>query len=211
MYFKKKKPVILATGASTMQDVKRAVKVIKKYNNQICVMQCNTNYTAENENFNYINLNVLKEYKKNFKNIILGLSDHTHGHSTVLGAISLGAKVIEKHFTLSNKNEGPDHKFSMTPSSWKEMVERARELELSLGSNIKKIEFNERDSIRVQRRSLHLNIDLPKNTKIQKKHLISLRPYLEGSFQPYEINKVIGKRLKKNLQSNQIILKKFLK
>ena len=91
------------------------------------------------------------------------------------------------------------------------MVERARELELSLGSNIKKIEFNEKDSIRVQRRSLHLNIDLPKNTKIQKKHLISLRPYLEGSFQPYEIKKVIGKKIKKKSSSKPNYFKKILK
>ena len=65
------------------------------------------------------------------------MSDHTLGHSTVLGAITLGARGNRKAFYFINKNEGPDHKFSMTPSSWKEMVERARELELSLGSNIK--------------------------------------------------------------------------
>jgi N-acetylneuraminate synthase len=105
---KKKKPVILASGASNMQDVVRAIKTIKKYNSNICIMQCNTNYTASEENFNYINLNVLKSYRKKFKNIILGLSDHTLGHSTVLGAISLGAKIIEKHFTLSNNDQGPD-------------------------------------------------------------------------------------------------------
>ena len=76
-------------------------------------MQCNTNYTGSNENFNFIELNVLKTYRKEFKNIVLGLSDHTPGHTTVLGAVALGAKVIEKHFTDSNAREGPDHKFSM--------------------------------------------------------------------------------------------------
>ena len=78
-------------------------------------------------------------YKKKFKNVILGLSDHTPGHATVLGAISLGARVIEKHLTLSNSLDGPDHKFSMTPKTWNEMVDRSRELENALGSKIKKL------------------------------------------------------------------------
>ena len=76
-------------------------------------MQCNTNYTASLDNFKYINLNVLNNYKKIFKDAILGLSDHTPGHSTVLGSIALGARVIEKHFTLDNSLNGPDHKFAI--------------------------------------------------------------------------------------------------
>ena len=76
-------------------------------------MQCNTNYTADKKNYKYINLNVLNQYKKIFKDkVIYGLSDHTFGSETVLGAISLGARVIEKHFTDDNLREGPDHKFS---------------------------------------------------------------------------------------------------
>ena len=75
-------------------------------------MQCNTNYTGDENNFKNINLNVINTFKKKFKNnIILGLSDHTPGYATVLGAVALGAKVIEKHFTDSNLRNGPDHKF----------------------------------------------------------------------------------------------------
>ena len=130
---KKKKPVILASGASNFNDVVKAINAIKKYNNKIVLMQCNTNYTASVENFKYINLNVLKKYKEKFNNIILGLSDHTYGHSTVLGAITLGARVVEKHFTDDNNRIGPDHKFSMNPKTWREMVNATRELENSLG------------------------------------------------------------------------------
>ena len=79
--------------------------------------------------------------KKKYPKLILGLSDHTYGHSTVLGAIALGAKVVEKHFTLSNEFDGPDHKFSMTPKTWKEMIDRSKELEVSLGTGQKKIEI----------------------------------------------------------------------
>ena len=111
---KKKIPIFLATGASSLSEVKKTVNYILLKNKNIVLMQCNTNYTNSLKNFNYINLNVLKKYKKIFKNrVILGLSDHTPGHSTVLGAISLGARVIEKHFTDNNNQSGPDHLFSM--------------------------------------------------------------------------------------------------
>ena len=105
----KGKPVILATGASTIQEVIDAVNILQQYDVEICLMQCNTNYTVNEENFKYINLNVLKTYKILFPNIELGLSDHTPGDVTVLGAVSLGATMIEKHFTNDNNRKGPDN------------------------------------------------------------------------------------------------------
>ena len=101
-------------------------------------MQCNTNYTGSLDNFNYINLNVLKKYKKLFPNAIIGLSDHTPGHETVLGAIALGIKVVEKHFTDDISRNGPDHPFSMDPKTWKEMVVASRKLESAMGDGKKK-------------------------------------------------------------------------
>ena len=79
-------------------------------------MQCNTNYTGNLKNINYVNLKVLNKYKKRFPNVLLGLSDHTFGHTSVLGAVMLGARVIEKHFTDDNKRLGPDHFFAMNPN-----------------------------------------------------------------------------------------------
>ena len=134
---KKNKPIILATGASNIKDVDNAVKIINTNNDKICLMQCNTNYKNERNNFKHINLKVLNLFRKKYKNVILGLSDHTEGHATVLGAISLGARIIEKHFTDDNSRVGPDHYFSMNPNSWKEMIKNARELEDSLGSEKK--------------------------------------------------------------------------
>jgi len=113
----------MATGASKIEDVKRAMTVLQKINNKIVLMQCNTNYTGNRDNFKYINLNVLKTYKQLFPDVVLGLSDHTLGHATVLGAVTLGARIIEKHFTDDNNREGPDHKFAMNPARWKEMVQ----------------------------------------------------------------------------------------
>ena len=163
---KKNKPVLLATGASSLEDVKKTVNVILKYNKKLALMQCNTNYTSSLDNFKYINLNVLNDYKKIFKNrVILGLSDHTPGSTTVLGAIALGAKVIEKHFTDNNSRKGPDHKFSMNPITWKAMVKSSREMEVSLGNGKKIIEFNEKQSSIVQRRGVWLCQDKKKNDK----------------------------------------------
>ena len=137
------KPIMLATGASTLDDVKRAMDIIIKYNSNIVIMQCNTNYTADINNFKSINLNVLNKYNELYEGIVLGLSDHTLGHSTVLGAVTLGARVIEKHFTDDNTRKGPDHKFAMNPITWKDLVDRTRELELALGDGIKRVEDNE--------------------------------------------------------------------
>ena len=148
------KPILIATGASSIADVILTIDFVEKYNKDLVLMQCNTNYTAKPENYKHIHLNVLKSYAQMFPNAILGLSDHTFGHSTVLGAIALGAKVIEKHFTDDNKREGPDHKFSMNPKTWKEMIDRSRELEFSLGGCIKKVEENEKETFVLQRRCL---------------------------------------------------------
>lgn len=195
----KRKPVLIATGASTLDDVKRAMRCIQKFTNKIVLMQCNTNYTASLSNFSYINLNVLKTYQKLYPEVILGLSDHTPGHTTVLGAVTLGARVIEKHFTDNNEHPGPDHKFSMNPISWREMVDRTRELEAALGDGIKRIEINEQETAVLQRRSLRATADLKKGEILKKSDLVVLRPIPKDGIPPYELEKVIGKRLKKNL------------
>ena len=113
----KGKPVMLATGAATIGEVQQAVHAILAINKELVLMQCNTNYTADPDNFNHIHLNVLKTYATMFPDVVLGLSDHTFGHATVLGSVALGARVIEKHFTDDNNREGPDHKFAMNPQN----------------------------------------------------------------------------------------------
>ena len=205
---KKRKPVLIATGATNMNEVENLVKSINKINKKIVLMQCNTNYTGSENNLKYINLNVLKTYKKKFPNLILGLSDHTFGHSSVLGAISLGARVIEKHYTMNNNQIGPDHFFSMNPFTWKEMIKRSRELENCLGSNIKKVEHNEIDTVIIQRRSAHAKKDIKKNEKINKNDVEFLRPSPKNSFKPNEINKIINKKSKKFISKGSTIFYK---
>lgn len=195
----KNKPYIIASGASTLKDVQRAVDSALAINSNLCLMQCNTNYTASLENFKYINLNTLKKYNQIYPNVILGLSDHTPGHTTVLGAVSLGAKMIEKHFTDDVTRDGPDHKFSMDFKTWREMVDRTKELEYALGDEAKKIEDNEKETVVLQRRSIRVTADLTIGTIIQSKHIEFLRPCPNDGIPPFELNKIIGKRLKRDM------------
>jgi len=196
----KQKPVLLATGASDIVEVRRAVEEICRINSQLVLMQCNTNYTASLENFRYINLNVLATYRTMFPAAILGLSDHTPGHATALGAVTMGARVIEKHFTDDTRREGPDHPFSMTPESWREMVDRTRELEYALGSSQKSVAENEQDTVVVQRRCLRAAQDLRAGTVLAREMLEALRPAPRDAVTPYELDRVIGKRLTRDLR-----------
>ena len=199
----KGKKIILATGASNTSEVQRAMDVLLKYKIPIVLMQCNTNYTAEDKNFKYINLNVLKTYSSMYPNIELGLSDHTFGDETVLGAISLGARHIEKHFTDDNNRSGPDHLFSMNPTTWREMVNRARRLELSLGSGVKKVEANEKETVVLQRRAIRITKDLSTGDIISKNDICYLRPCPKDAL-PIHINPV-GKTCNNNLSSGDYI------
>ncbi len=192
------KPVILATGASTIEDVERAMDTLNRFDVPKCLMQCNTNYTGDLENLKHIHLNVLSTYKLLYPNVVLGLSDHTPGHSTVLGAVALGARMVEKHFTDDKSQEGPDHKFSMDPRDWKEMVDRTRELEAALGSTRKFIAGNEQETVVLQRRCLRLKEELTKGAVLTENNLEVLRPAPADAIMPYDLNKILGKRLNKN-------------
>lgn len=172
----KGKPVLIASGASDILDVQRAIDVLSKFDIKIVLMQCNTNYTADVENFKYINLNVLKTYSTMYPNIELGLSDHTLGHETVLGAVALGASYIEKHFTDDNSRTGPDHPFSMNPNTWRDMVDSTRKLESALGLPIKKVEDNEMSTVVLQRRSIRLNRDIKYGDILTREDISYIRP-----------------------------------
>lgn len=191
---RKGKPVLLATGAATIGEVQRAVHAILAINPQLVLMQCNTNYTASPENYDYINLNVLITYAAMFPQVILGLSDHTHGVATVLGAVTLGARVVERHFTDDNERIGPDHKFALNPQAWKTMVDETRLLERALGQADKYIGENERQTAVVQRRCLRAARDIQAGQAISRDMIDVLRPATPGAISPAEIPAVIGTR-----------------
>ena len=201
----KQKPYILATGASSTDDVVRAVTAALAINPKLALLQCNTNYTGEIENMRYIQLNVLKTYRLMFPKIVLGLSDHTPGHSTVLGAVAFGARIIEKHFTDDTTQSGPDHKFSMDSNSWREMVERTRELESALGTGLKMVEKNELQTVVLQRRAVCLTKDLESGHIMGEKDLCVLRPCPMGAVPAYNLKDLYGRKLRQSKLSGEYL------
>lgn len=204
----KGKPVMIATGASTKQEVIEAMDLLTKYDIEICLMQCNTNYTVDPKNFKYINLNVLRNYRESWPDVVLGLSDHTPGDVTVLGAVTMGAAVIEKHFTDDNNRVGPDHPFSMNPLSWKNMVERTRVLENALGDGRKIVEKNESTTVVLQRRSIRVDKNLTKGHILTGEDLTEVRPCPPDAIPP-SIN-LIGKSLTRDIKENDYLTYKHI-
>lgn len=202
---RKGKPVLLATGASDIGDVQRAVHILLRINPNLVLMQCNTNYTASLENFSHLHLRVLATYHSMYPDLILGLSDHTPGHASVLGAVTLGARVIEKHFTDDNLREGPDHAFAMNPKSWAEMVVNTRQLEHALGSGDKFIAENEKQTVFLQRRCVRAARDLKAGEVISRDMLDVLRPVAPGAILPFELDAVIGTRVLSDLPAGKEI------
>ena len=199
------KPLLIETGATDMYEVRSAMEVALCHTDSLVLMQCNTNYTASLENLRFISLNVLKKYAKEWPNVILGLSDHTPGHATVLGAVALGAKVIEKHFTDDIYRDGPDHKFSMDIQSWKEMIERTRELEAALGTEEKTVMQNEQETVILQRRSVRTNRFIAKGEIVHYDDLSVLRPCPQDAIPPYRIDEVLGKVINRNIDEGDYI------
>jgi sialic acid synthase SpsE len=199
----KGKPMIVATGAADIADVQRAVHAVLRLNRELVLLQCNTNYTASLENYDHINLNVLKTYASMFPDVILGLSDHTHGNATVLGAVTLGARVIERHFTDDNNRDGPDHKFALNPDAWAHMVEETRHLERALGSADKYVAANEQETKVVQRRCLRAARDINAGESMSREMIDVLRPATPGAIKPHELESVIGTRATRAISAGQ--------
>lgn len=189
----KKKPVLLSTGASNMEEVELAAAVFPQ--RRLVIMQCNTNYTGERDNFKSINLHVLKVYAQRFPEAVLGLSDHTQSNATVLGAIALGARVIEKHFTADAAQTGPDHAFSLMPEQFKEMVDVSMELYEALGDGVKHLEANEQEAVVLERRGLYYTRDMAAGEAPQAEDLQALRPALPEGVKPYQESDILGKPL----------------
>ena len=198
-------PILIASGASSLEDVKRAIESAMAVNSSVVVMQCNTNYTGDESNIGYSNLNVISQYKKLFPNTILGLSDHTPGHVTVLGAVALGARVIEKHFASYSSPSNSDLHFSLFPNEWSEMVKETRQLESALGDGIKKIEENEEEAIIAQRRSIRFSRTLKSGHIVDYSDFVNLRPSPTNSLPPYEISNILGKVLKRDVEFQETV------
>jgi len=170
---KKNKPVIMSTGMGTSKEISAAINTMRKTKNKkLVLMQCTTNYPAKLKDSNLL---VLAQLKKNFKTI-MGYSDHTLNDVSAIISVALGARVIEKHFTLSKKMKGPDHSCSLEPKELKEYIKNIRIAELSLGSKIKKPSLDEKRNLKIIRRSVYSKKFIKKGNKLKLSMLEFMRP-----------------------------------
>jgi len=189
----KKKPIILSTGLSNFVDVKNVVEMARQegFADRLILLQCTSNYPTKSPE---INLNVIKTYRDEFPDIEIGFSDHSPSFIASIGAVALGAIVIEKHFTLDKSFEGPDHSSSLNPKELNEWVKSTREISVSLGSYEKKLTNSEKKNLSM--RKYVVIIPQEKDQIIEEKMLTTMRT--GKGILPINENlmKIIGKRLK---------------
>ena len=198
-----KKEVILSTGMCTMKEINQAIKLLLRVGlkkNKIKLLHCSTEYPA---NINLLNLKAIKTLKY-FYNVETGYSDHSVSTLVPSVAVALGAKIIEKHITLNNNLNGPDHKSSLNPKNFSIMVDNIRETEKSLGDGIKKPNVNERKNLKIVRKSIVAKINIKKGEKFSLSNIAFKRPGYGIS--PMKVKKILGRKSKKNFFSDDLII-----
>jgi len=192
----KQKPIFLATGSSTLKEISDSIKTIKSTgNNKIILMHSVVQYPSPIEQ---ANLRVLETLRQKF-HLNVGYSDHSPGLLIALASVTLGACVIEKHFTLDSKAKGPDHPHSLNPIQFKKMVQNIKLLEKAMGDGRKKVELSEKDTRIVQRRGIWAITNIAKGEKFTEKNIKALRPVhrLPASKLKY----ILGKKAKRNFKA----------
>ncbi|ARU59560.1 N-acetylneuraminate synthase [Oleiphilus messinensis] len=183
------KEIILSTGMASMAEIDAAVKVLVNSGtarDKISILHCTTEYPAP---FSDVNLRAMQSIRDAF-NLSVGYSDHTSGIEVAIAAVSLGAEIIEKHFTLDKTMEGPDHKASLDPLELKAMVHGIRNVEAALGTGVKAPAESEKKNIPIARKSIHLKQQLDKGHVLTENDLIMKRP--GDGISPMEYKRLIG-------------------
>ena len=194
------KPMIVSTGGATIDDVQRAYDAIMPINSQLCLLQCTANYPVEPED---MNLRVITTYRERFPDVVVGLSDHQSGIAMALVAYVLGARVIEKHFTLNRALKGTDHAFSLEPVGMRKMVRDIRRARVSLGDGIKRSLPLEVKPLFKMAKKLVAAHDLSAG-HILMLHDVAIKSPNNG-LPPYELEKVIGKKTLRLLKEDENI------
>ena len=187
------KPMIISTGGAKMEDVERAYEAIMPINSQLAILQCTAAYPAS---FDQLNLNVIKTFRERFKDVVVGLSAHDSGISMPVAAYVLGARIVEKHFTLNRAWKGTDHAFSLEPVGMKKMVRDLQRTRVALGDGIKQTLPNEESPIKKMGKKLVIARDLPAGHVLTAQD-VALKSPADG-LSPIHFDKVIGQKLKKN-------------
>lgn len=192
------KPIILSTGGGTMEDVWRAYDTIMPLNSQLCIMQCTANYPAEPED---MNLRVIQTFRETFPDIVIGLSDHQNGIAMAVVGYTLGARVVEKHFTLNRAWKGTDHPFSLEPVGMRKMIRDLERAHAAMGDGIKRSLPSEAKPLFKMGKKLVAARDLEAGAVLTRTDIAIKSP--NDGLPPYEIEHLVGRTLKRSLAQDE--------
>ena len=188
------KPMIVSTGGATFDDVRRAYDAVMPINRQLCLLQCTASYPVEPED---MNLRVISTYRDAFPEVVVGLSDHQNGIAMADAAYLLGARVVEKHFTLNRAWKGSDHAFSLEPEGMRKLVRDLHRVRVALGDGLKRALPSEAGPLRKMSKSLVAMTDLAAGQVVTRTDVAIKSP--GGGLPPYELGRVVGRTVRRPL------------
>lgn len=195
-------PILLSLGGATLEDADRALDALLPLNTQVCLLQCTAAYPAEVEE---LNLRVLEVLRERYPELVIGLSDHHNGIAMSLVAYMLGARVIEKHFTLNHAWKGTDHAFSLMPEGMRKLVRDLHRIPDALGDGVKRPLPSEEKPLQKMGKKLVAARELPAGHVLEEGDLIARSPADEG-LAPFELDTLIGRRLRRELGLEEALL-----
>jgi N-acetylneuraminate synthase/sialic acid synthase len=195
------KPMIVSTGGGTIDDVRRAYDAIMPINQQLAILQCTAAYPVE---FEDLDLRVIETYARLFPDVVVGLSAHDNGIAMATVAYVLGARIIEKHFTLNRAMKGTDHAFSLEPVGLKKMVRDLKRVRIAMGDGQKKVHASEAPAVRKMGKALVAARDLPAGHVLADGD-VAIKSPADG-LPPFELPRVLGRRLKQPLSADDFIV-----
>lgn len=194
------KPLIISTGGAAMEDIERAYDTLMPINDQICIMQCTSGYPPE---YHELNLRVIDTYRKRFPNVVIGYSGHDNGIAMSLVAYMLGARIIEKHFTLNRAWKGTDHAFSLEPNGLRRLIRDLRRTKIALGDGRKVVYESEVNPIRKMSKKIVAKVKLKKGQKLSMDVLQFKSP--GDGISPFEVDNILGKTLVSDIAEDDAI------
>ena len=192
------KPMIVSTGGGTMEDVQRAYDTITPINPRLCLMQCTCGYPAE---FAELDLRVISTYREKFPEVVIGYSGHDNGIAMPVAAYMLGARIIEKHFTLNRAMKGTDHRFSLEPVGMKKMIRDLQRVRMALGDGRKKVYASEASPVLKMGKKLVAARDLPAGHVLTAADIAIKSP--GDGLPPYHLDQIIGQALSRDVRADQ--------
>ena len=194
------RPMIVSTGGGTMEDVERAYDTIMPLNRQLCLLQCTASYPVDPDQ---MNLRVITMFRERFPDIVIGLSDHQNGIALSMVAYTLGARVIEKHFTLNRAWKGTDHAFSLEPGGMRRLVRDLRRAAVALGDGVKRVYSSEDKPLVKMAKKIVAARNLPAGHKIALEDLALKSP--NDGLPPNQLDRVIGMKTRRSLEEDENI------